>query len=99
MKIYPNGDGTFCVSDGFWLPGVFESETAAKKAVKLDDTALANLWEKCLSEGREVLTLAEVNGASVALKSGSAGNTFSVQPSKAEIPEWSFDHEKHGNWD
>ena len=60
MKIYPNGDGTFCVSDGSWLPGVYDSEAAAKKAVKLDDTALANLWKKCLSEGREVLTLADV---------------------------------------
>ena len=102
MKIYPNGDGTFCVSDGSWLPGVFESEAAAKLSVKLDDTVLANLWKKCLSEGREVLSWAEVLVAKVestAIKPSSAGNTFSVQPSKVEIPEWSFDHEKYGNWD
>ena len=64
-----------------------------------DGTVLYDLWQKCLSEGREVLTLAEVKGASVVLNPGSAGNTFSIQPSKVEIPEWSFDHEKYGNWD
>lgn len=60
MKIYPNGDGTFCVSDGFWFPGVFESEAAAKEAVTLQDYDLTSVWEKCLAEGREVLTLAEL---------------------------------------
>jgi hypothetical protein len=59
------------ISDGYvvseydtWIPGVYESEEAAKLAATLSPEAVHIMWEAVLESGRDTATLADVNGAS-----------------------------------
>lgn len=44
--VYQCDDGTYVISDdGGWLPGAYETETAARLALECDPAALSMAWE------------------------------------------------------
>ena len=51
------------VSDqGTWVPGVYDSEEAARLAGELLPDAVHAMWEGVLDSGRDTATIADVQG-------------------------------------
>ncbi len=50
MPEYQNDDGTWCVADGVWLPGLYKSRQAAALAKHCSDEALDEAWKRRLEE-------------------------------------------------
>jgi hypothetical protein len=59
--IYPSssGNGYLISSRGMWLPGVYESERAARYAFRFPDAVLQELTERICHAGR-VITFADL---------------------------------------
>jgi hypothetical protein len=47
-KIYMGSDGTCCIADGSWMPGVYENFETAELAFNFDDEHLSYL-QQCIN--------------------------------------------------
>ena len=65
IHIKQTAPGRYVVSEGgSWLPGVYASEAAARRAVDLDSEQLAALWQSALVASPDaVLTLDALEAA------------------------------------
>jgi hypothetical protein len=57
-----SGDGYVISSRGMWLPGVYETERAARYAFRFPDEVLQDLSERICRDGR-VITSADLRAA------------------------------------
>ena len=65
IKCTQTDDGAWIVSDGFWLPGLYATEEAARKAANLPDDALQALSDRiCRFDGENRrITMADLGEA------------------------------------
>ena len=63
VRIHKTSDGYMVSDQGTWVPGVYDSEEAAKLAGELSPDAVHVMWEGVLDSGRDTATVADVRGA------------------------------------
>lgn len=63
IKTHKISDGYLVSDNGTWVPGVYESEEAAKFAGELSPEAVHNMWEGVLQSGRITATIQDVKKA------------------------------------
>ena len=44
-KAWPMDDGTFTLSDEYWLPGTYDTKETAWAFAKLDDAEISRIWQ------------------------------------------------------
>lgn len=63
IKTHKISDGYLVSDQGTWVPGVYETEEAAKLAGELSPDAVHDMWEGVLRSGRDTATLKDVQDA------------------------------------
>jgi len=63
IRIHKTSDGYMVSDQGTWVPGVYESEAAAKLAGELSPDTVHFMWESVLDSGRDTATIKDVQGA------------------------------------
>jgi hypothetical protein len=62
IRIHTTSDGYMVSDQGTWVPGVYDSEKAARLAGELSPDAVHAMWEGVLDSGRDTATFADVQG-------------------------------------
>jgi len=62
IRIHKTSDGYMVSDQGTWVPGVYDSEVAAKLAGEMSPDKVHAMWEGVLDSGRDTATIADVRG-------------------------------------